>query len=105
VRAGFVPVGYSFNGTILTRTVCPNDATVYPVTTNFCLFGRNPNGSCCGSGPLNRCTKTGTQWAVIGALGGGLGALATGDVASPATAAGGIGGAGTGCLAGILRWG
>jgi hypothetical protein len=47
VRAGFVPVGYSFNGTILTRTVCPNDATVYPVTTNFCLFGRNPNGSCC----------------------------------------------------------
>lgn len=62
VRAGFVPVGYSFNCTILTRTVCPNDATVYPVTT-------------------------------------------TGDVARPAIAADGTGGAGTGCLAGILRWG
>lgn len=41
-----VPVGYSFNGTTLTRTLYTNDTTVYPVTTNFCLFGKNPDGSC-----------------------------------------------------------
>ncbi len=41
-----VPVGYSFNGNTLTRTVYTTDAIVYPVTTNFCLFGKNPNGSC-----------------------------------------------------------
>lgn len=41
-----VPVGYSFNGNTLTRTVYTTDAIVYPVTTNFCLLGKNPNGSC-----------------------------------------------------------
>lgn len=44
-----VPVGYSFNGNTLTRTVYTTDATVYPVATNFCLFGRNSQGGCNGT--------------------------------------------------------
>jgi len=45
----FVPVGYSFNGNTLTRAVYTNDGTVYPVSTNFCLFGRNDQGGCNGT--------------------------------------------------------
>jgi hypothetical protein len=92
-----VPVAYSIAGNTLTRTLLTSDTTQFPVITNFCIFGRNPNGSCRGSRPLNRCTRTGTQWAVVGAVGGGVGAAATGGALSPAIAAGGIGGASQEC--------
>lgn len=61
-----VPVGYSFNGNTLTRTVYTNDATAYPVTTNFCLFGKNPNGSCRGSGVVKNVAKA-AGWGMLSA--------------------------------------
>jgi hypothetical protein len=101
----FVPVGYSFSGDILTRTLYTNDATVFPVTTNWCLFGKNPNGSCRGSGPVKRCVKLGNQAAVVGGAGGAATALLTAGAFTPAIALGvGVGATG-GCVAGLFGWG
>jgi hypothetical protein len=44
-----VPVAYSFEGNTLTRIVTPTAETAFPVVTNWCLFGKNPNGSCRGA--------------------------------------------------------
>ena len=44
-----VAVTYDLVGNVLTRTVAISDAAAYPVLTNWCLFGKNPNGSCRGS--------------------------------------------------------
>jgi hypothetical protein len=80
-----VPVGYSFNGNTLTRTVYTNDATAYPVTTNFCLFGQNPNGSCRGSSLIKKVAYD-AGWALaaaivcvpVGAITAGAGGLVCG---------------------------
>lgn len=44
-----VAASYDFDGTVLTRSVTITDTAVFPITTNFCIFGKNPNGSCRGS--------------------------------------------------------
>lgn len=78
-----VPVSYSITGNTLSRTVLTSDATQFPVITNFCIFGRNPNGSCRGS----RWVKPATQcagWGLVGAAG----VLATGGTAGPAVGVG-----------------
>lgn len=44
-----VEVSYDLVNGVLTRTVAVSSADAYPVLTNWCLFGKNPNGSCRGS--------------------------------------------------------
>jgi hypothetical protein len=54
--------------------------------------------------PVKRCAKTGSQWAVVGAVGGGVAGVWTGPTVAVAAGAGGIGGAISGCVAGIFKW-
>lgn len=54
--------------------------------------------------PVKRCTKTGSQWAIVGAIGGGVAGVWTGPTVAMAAGAGGVGGAISGCVAGIFRW-
>jgi hypothetical protein len=54
--------------------------------------------------PVQRCAKTGSQWAVVGAVGGGVAGVWTGPTVAVAAGAAGIGGAISGCLSGIFKW-
>lgn len=83
-----VDVGYEVSGNTLTRTVAVTPETAYPVMTNFCIFGKNPNGSCRGSragrivvDKLRRCAGG----AAVTALGVGTGTAAANIVAVQTT--------------------
>lgn len=81
-----VDASYDFHGNVLTRTVTILDSTVFPVVTNWCMFGKNPNGSCRGSRwikPVTQCAG----WAIIGGVsvyvtGGGTAAIVGVGIAS-----------------------
>jgi hypothetical protein len=45
-NGNLVDVSYSFAGGRLTRTIEVDATTAFPVVANWCLFGKNPNGSC-----------------------------------------------------------
>ena len=52
-----VAVWYDFDGSTLVRHVATDETTVFPVATNWCMFGKNPNGSCRGSRVVKAVTK------------------------------------------------
>lgn len=82
-----VEASYEFNGTVLTRTVTVGDSTAFPVVTNFCIFGKNPNGSCRGSGVYKEALAAmAAGWltravCLTGALGAGAATAGLGAVA------------------------
>jgi hypothetical protein len=59
-----VAASYDFDGTVLTRTMTIGDSTVFPVLTNWCVFGKNPNGSCRGSGVVKNVAKA-AGWGML----------------------------------------
>ena len=90
-----VEVTYSLEDGVLTRTVAVSSADAYPVLTNWCIFGKNPNGSCSGSGLAKQAAAAiAAGWltravCLTGAIGfgaptAGLGAVAVAALCSAA---------------------
>jgi hypothetical protein len=81
-----VEVQYAFAGDVLTRTLTITPSTAFPVVTNWCLLGKNPNGSCRGSSVAKRVVYD-TGWFVAGAAVCGPIGAATGGAAAAACGA------------------
>jgi hypothetical protein len=91
-----------FGGTTLVRVIDHHGA-VHPVVGDRRLAGCRWWEAWCKA-PVQRCAKTGSQWAIVGAIGAGVAGVWTGPTVAVAAGAGGVGGAISGCVAGIFRW-
>lgn len=91
-----------FGGTTLVQVIDHHGA-VHPVVGDRRLAGCRWWEAWCKA-PVQRCAKTGSQWAVVGAVGGGVAGVWTGPTVAVAAGAAGIGGAISGCISGIFKW-
>jgi hypothetical protein len=79
-----VDVTYDLQDGRLVRTVLTDRSTVFPVVTNFCIFGKNPNGSCRGSGSVSSVWRfvTGPLASALKRCGAGAAVTVTGRAAA-----------------------